>query len=82
LRSTPADLEWRAVCWAPELNLLVAVAGTGSGQQVMTSLDGRSWTLRPSAADRQWSGLCWAAQLGRLVAVAQNGSGSRVMTSC
>jgi hypothetical protein len=82
LRQTPADLEWRAVCWAPELRLLVAVAGTSSGQQVMTSPDGLSWTLRPSAADRQWSGICWAAQLGRLVAVAQTGSGSRVMSSC
>ena len=65
LRSTPADLEWRAVCWAPELNLLVAVAGTGSGQQVMTSPDGRSWTLRPapptasgaaSAGCQSWAG--------------------------
>jgi hypothetical protein len=60
---------------------LIAVAGTGSGQQVMTSADGSSWTLRSSAADRQWSGLCWAPELGQLVAVAQNGSGSRVMLS-
>jgi hypothetical protein len=57
LRPTPADLEWQAVCWAPELNLLVEVAGTGSCQQVMTCPDGSSWTLRISPADYQWSGI-------------------------
>ena len=45
LVSTPADNDWRAVCWAPELNLLVAVSIDGS-QRVMTSDDGLRWTSR------------------------------------
>jgi hypothetical protein len=69
------------VTWAKELGLLVAVALSGTGNRVMTSPDGITWTARSSAADNQWLSVTWAKELGLLVAVAQTGTGNRVMTS-
>jgi hypothetical protein len=61
--------------------LFVAVSTSGSGNRVMTSPDGITWTLRTSAADNQWNGVCWASDLGLFAAVASSGTGNRVMTS-
>ncbi len=74
-----ADNGWETVCWSPELQLYVAVAGTGS--RVMTSRDGRSWNLRTSASSNNWVAICWAAELGLLVALSNSGAGNRVMVS-
>jgi len=60
---------------------LVAVASSGTGNRVMTSSDGLTWTAGPAAADQEWRSLCWAPQLGLLVAVSSTGSNQRVMTS-
>jgi hypothetical protein len=49
-----ADNNWEAVCWSPELRLYVSVAGTGSGNRVMTSSDGIRWNVQPAAADQNW----------------------------
>jgi len=38
IRTSAADNKWCSVCWSPELNLFVAVAYTGVGNRVMTSL--------------------------------------------
>ena len=37
-RANPADNNWDSVCWSPELSLFVAVAYSGTGNRVMTSL--------------------------------------------
>ena len=37
-RTSPADNWWRSVCWSPERGLFVAVADSGAGNRVMTSL--------------------------------------------
>lgn len=37
-RTSAADNQWLSVCWSPELGLFVAVAGSGAGNRVMTSL--------------------------------------------
>ena len=31
-----ADNSWQAICWSPELGLYVCVAGSGTGNRVMT----------------------------------------------
>jgi hypothetical protein len=52
-----ADNSWEWVCWSPELQLYVAVAGTGSGNRVMT----RQWLIRTgwrSAGRPSW-GCSW-----------------------
>jgi hypothetical protein len=59
----------------------VAVLGTGTGNRVMTSSDGITWTLRAGAADNGWRSVCWSSALSSFAAVATNGVGNRVMTS-
>ena len=81
LNTTPADNDWRAVCWAPELNLLVAVSIDGS-QRVMTSSDGIRWSSRTTPSDNNtWIAVCWSPERRLFVAVASSGSSNRVMTS-
>jgi len=67
------------VIWADTLNLFVACASTGTGNRIMTSPDGITWTARQSAADNTWVRLAWNGTI--LVAIAQSGTGNRVMTS-
>ena len=80
-RASAADNIWMSVCWAAELSLFAAVALTGTGNRVMTSLDGINWTTRTSTADNSWQSICWAGELSLFVAVAYTGTGNRVMTS-
>ena len=72
---------WYSVCWSAELSLFVAVASSGTGNRVMTSPDGITWTSRTSAADNSWRSVCWSPELSLFVAVAETGSGNRVMTA-
>ena len=80
-RTSAADNQWRSITWAPELGLFAAVANTGTGNRVMTSPDGITWTIRTSAVDNQWFFITWAPELGLFAAVAFTGTGNRVMTS-
>jgi hypothetical protein len=59
--------------------LFVAVAASGTGDRVMTSPDGITWTIRTSAADNAWSSVTHGG--GLFVAVSFFGIGDRVMTS-
>ena len=34
---------WNSVAWSPQLSLLCAVADSGTGNRVMTSVDGANW---------------------------------------
>lgn len=73
------DNNWTSVAWNGAL--FVAVSSTGTGNRVMTSPDGKSWTLRTSAADSGWTSVVWAAELGLFVAVAASAVANDVMTS-
>lgn len=79
--STPPLIEWRGVCWSPELGIYVAVAqdegdgpAVGHNGLVMTSPDGKDWTVRQAAAQLRWQDVCWSAEAGVFVAVAQDGN--------
>ena len=61
--------------------MLVAVASTGTGNRVMTSHDGVTWTIRTTPADNGWQCVCWSSSLKLFLAVANTGTGNRVMTS-
>ena len=76
-RTSAADNSWYSVCYGN--GLYVAVAGSGTGNRVMTSPDGITWTIRTSAADNPWYGVCYGN--GLFVAVSYSGTGNRVMTS-
>jgi hypothetical protein len=69
------------VTWAKELGLFCAVSDTGTGNRVMTSADGITWTSRTSAANNGWFSVTWAKELGLFCAVSYTGTGNRVMTS-
>ncbi len=57
----------------------VAVANTGTGNRVMTSPDGITWTSRTSAANLVWNSVTYGNS--QFVAVASTGNFNRVMTS-
>jgi hypothetical protein len=63
--------------------LFVAVAQSGSGNRVMTSTDGITWTSRASVADNKWTSVTYGN--GVFVAVASvdvfGGTNNQVMTS-
>ena len=91
LQATPVDNRWRAVTWSTGfLGLLeqqfVAVASTGTGNRVMTSPDGTTWTIGPSSPEQKaWSGVTFGTDpkdgTAYAVAVADQGTaGNRVMT--
>jgi|694.fasta_scaffold03561_2 hypothetical protein len=70
-----------SVCWADTLNLFVAISNTGTGNRVITSSDGISWTLQTTPVDNNWTDICWSQQLKILVAISNTGNLDRVMTS-
>ena len=76
-RTSAVDNNWSSVTYGN--GLFVAVAGTGTGNRVMTSPDGINWTTRTSAADNDWYNITYGN--GLFVAVATSGTGNRVMTS-
>jgi len=79
---TCPSINWRSVCWSPELGIFVAVSASGSSGRIMTSPNGVNWTSIISAADTNaWLNVVWASELGIFVAVAISGTGDRVITS-
>jgi hypothetical protein len=75
-QSSP-DNDWTSVTYGN--NLFVAVASSETGNRVMTSPDGLTWTSQTSAADNDWTSVTYGNNL--FVAVASSGTGNRVMTS-
>jgi hypothetical protein len=45
----------QSVCWSAVAGLFVAVRSTGTGQRVLTSPDGITWTPRNTPADLVWT---------------------------
>lgn len=80
LRSTPVENQWNSVAWSPELRLFVAVALTGTGNRIMSSPDGTTWTIRTSPADNTWNSVTWSSDL-RIFCAVSGGTTNAVMTS-
>jgi hypothetical protein len=64
-QTSAANNQWQSVTYGN--GLFVAVAGSGTGNRVMTSPDGITWTSRISAADKRWQSVTYGN--GRFVAV-------------
>ena len=74
--------DWTGICWSPELRIFVAVAFTNPADdtnKVMTSHDGRNWTLGSSIDNNSWTSVCWSPELKIFVAVGNGDNG--IMTS-
>lgn len=82
---TPASGSWRGIAWSPDAGLFVSVTPDSGSQQVMTSPNGVTWTLRTTPLDRAWECVRWVPFLGLFVAGAINGGvfgdTHRIMTS-
>ncbi len=66
---------WRAICGAPEIPLLVAVADTGTGNRIATSTDAENWsTWEFEIQNNKWESVCWSPKLRIFVAVAMSGN--------
>jgi len=73
LTGYPADQQWEAVTYGN--GKFVAVASSGDGNRVMTSINGNYWTSRTSASNDNWQGITYADN--QFIAVGSNA----VMTS-
>lgn len=73
------DNKWWSVCYGNGLFVAVSETAAGASTGVMTSPDGKYWTIRAAAANNKWKGLCYGN--GLFVAVSVSGTGNRVMTS-
>jgi hypothetical protein len=62
------------------MSLFVAVSASGSGNRVMVSFNGISWSTRPTN-NNSWTSICWSKQLSVFVAVSNTGTFNRIMTS-
>lgn len=71
---------WKALCYAPELNLLVAIA-SGANNLIMTSTDTVTWVSYDTLAAGNWKTITWsperkiflATSLDGLFAISSNG---------
>jgi hypothetical protein len=68
--TTPALNSWTSVCWGN--NIFIAVANSGTGNRIMRSSDGTTWTSVVSPADSGWSSVTFGNN--RFVAVATTGT--------
>ena len=87
---SPADNQWRGVAFSPTLKRFCAVSANSvaaTNDQVMTSDNGLTWTLRtsPGAVNQQWRSVCWmppsGATPGAFVAVSITGHPTQAATS-
>lgn len=75
-------ISFSALAHSTELNLFVGIAPSAPNvnNQIATSPDGATWTLRTSPQLNSWNSVAWSPELGLFVAVASTGT-NRVMTS-
>lgn len=63
---------WESVCWSDQLQLFVACGYVSNTQNIMTSPDGASWTLRSNPSglyNESYKSVTWSPELGIFVAV-------------
>ncbi len=73
--------QWRSVCWAREIGLLMCVSQTGYNNSAMYSTDGLSWFLTSTPYDNAYTSIAYAEDENKFVAVGKSGTGNRTMYS-
>ena len=73
--------KWNSICWSQELNIFVAVSGSGDGNRIMYSNDGLNWKFSKSVKAYIWSDICWSSELNLFIAIAKSGYINRIITS-
>ncbi len=71
MRSTPSsgNYNWINLCWSPKLGLFCTVGYSDATDNIMTSPDGITWTLRTKVGTQRLHGITWSEELGLFVAV-------------
>ena len=59
---------WSSIVWSQELELFIAVENVTSNQKIITSNDGKNWTLRRYNADKIVSSIIWNRYHGNFIA--------------
>ena len=77
-RTTPADVRWSAIAYGN--GTFVAVADAGTGDRVMTSRDGFTWTARTAPAG-DWNAIAYGNGLFVALSGAVGTATARVITS-
>jgi len=77
-KTSGLDNNWTCISWSPELRLFCALASSGTGNRVMTSPTGETWTASQASSDSPWNSICWSKRLGVYCGVAGDG---KIMTS-
>ena len=73
--------KWNSICWSQELNIFVAVSGSGDGNRIMYSNNGINWKFSKSVKAYVWSDICWSSDLNLFVAISNSGTNNRIMIS-
>jgi alpha-tubulin suppressor-like RCC1 family protein len=73
------NIGFQSICRSDSLNLFVAITNNNINQQIATSPDGLTWTLR-NTPNNNWTSVSWSNKLNLFVAVANSGT-NRIMKS-
>ena len=79
--SSTESNSWNSVTWSQDLSLFCAVSSSGSGNRIMTSSDGITWSTQISPEDNSWNSVTWSPELSLFCSSSSSGSGNRIMTS-
>lgn len=76
-----SSVSWKAICYSEDKNLFVAVGSGGGTNNVMTSQDGYTWTVRTLPLSRNLNDVCYAPSLGLFVAISTSTASDSILTS-
>jgi hypothetical protein len=81
-RTPAANRTWRKIAWSPTLKLYCAISDNGlATNNIMTSPDGITWTLRNMSIGINLGTIIWVDSLSRFVALGVVGSSSYSVVS-
>ena len=67
---------WSSIVWSQELELFVVIENTTSNQKIMTSNDGKNWTLRLYGINKIISSIIWNRFHGNFIASSSDTAGT------
>ena len=67
---------WSSIVWSQELELFVVIENSTSNQKIMTSNDGKNWTLRLYGINKIISSIIWNRFHGNFIASSSDTAGT------
>ena len=62
-------ISWSSIVWSQELEIFIVIENVSTNQRIMTSNDGKNWTLRTFDINKIISGIIWNKYHGNFIAV-------------